>query len=314
MVQVLNKIVVPGKPCEEAGMSSAPYDQVHLHSTGNPNSSMENEKNYLANNWPGAYYTHSVGIDGNGNPAAWQVAATNGGGWDLGGGWNANGYASIEFVEGSIKTQDDFNRAYPVYVALARQLADECGADYTLDDYDDAGIKTHNFASRTGHGSDHIDPLGFLEQWGVSYDQLKRDIANGVGSVVTPAKETKTPAQKQSAIEAFKNTNPVPDAFEATGKFKISSVKQVNGQWQALPVTLGGKDPDWTLNGIPLDLLTAIGTKNGADFQSGCYVKFKDAFDWGTIDDYDEATNAIGIDYGDDYGTIWFDASEFIKL
>ncbi|CUW08931.1 Phage terminase, large subunit [Leuconostoc inhae] len=46
---------------------------------------------------------------------------------------------------------------------LTRKLADEAGANYDLDDNDVIEIKTHNFASRTGRGSDHVvDPIAFL--------------------------------------------------------------------------------------------------------------------------------------------------------
>ena len=162
MVNVVNKIVVPGRPAVDNGIAYAPFKQVHLHSTGNTNSTMQNEVDFLARNWKNAYYTHLVGIDGNGNAAAWQVAQTNGGAYDVGGDWNWEGYAAIEFAE-RIETQEQFNAAYAVYVELLRQLAQEAGiADFTLDTGDLTGIKTHNFASKTGHGSDHVDPLPFL--------------------------------------------------------------------------------------------------------------------------------------------------------
>lgn len=187
MVEVINQIVVPGRPARDSGYSDPPYRQVHLHSTGNPNSSIENEKNYLANNWSGAFYTHLVGFNPATNRAeAWQVAQTNAGGWDLGGDWNVEGYASIEFVEGSVKTQDQFNQAYRVYIELARQLADEAGIPKTIDTADVWGIKTHNYASATGHGSDHVDPIQFLANWGVSRDQLNNDIINGLGGYTPP--------------------------------------------------------------------------------------------------------------------------------
>lgn len=84
MVNVVNKIVVPGRPAVDNGIAYAPFKQVHLHSTSNTKSTMQNEVDFLARNWPNAYYTHLVGIDGNGNAAAWQVAQTNGGAYDVG--------------------------------------------------------------------------------------------------------------------------------------------------------------------------------------------------------------------------------------
>ena len=193
MVQVINQIVVPGRPAVDNGLAVPPFTQVHLHSTGNPNSTMQNERDYLASHWGDAYYTHLVGFNHEtGHAEAWQVAQSNGGGYDLGGDWNWEGYASIEFVEGSIQTQAQFNEAYNVYITLARQLQDETGQKvYGLDTASVPGIKTHNYASRTGHGSDHVDPIAFLEKWGVGYDKLISDIKKGLdNSMAITTKET----------------------------------------------------------------------------------------------------------------------------
>lgn len=168
-------IVVPGHPDFDNGLSVPPFRQVHLHSTANVNATMDGEVSYLSRNWSKGYYTHLVG----GGGRIIQVAETNGGAWDVGGDWNRETYAAIEFSE-NIKNKDDFNKSYRAYIWLARKLADECGANYVLDDNDIVGIKTHNFASRTGHGSDHTDPIAFLAKWGISYDQLKKDLVNGL--------------------------------------------------------------------------------------------------------------------------------------
>lgn len=314
MVNVVNKIVVPGKPAVEAGLAVLPFGQVHYHSTGNANSSMQNEADYLKNHWQGAYYTHLVGIDGNGNAAAWQVAAVNGGSYDLGGDWNWEGYAAIEFVEGSIKTQDQFNKAYAVYIALGHQLAQEAGiTDFTLDTGATKGNKTHNYASATGHGSDHVDPLPFLAKWGISYEQFKKDVKNakassGSGSVQKVS--TSKPATSSSAIQQFKN---VGNHFTNTKTFKVDKIAKVNGIWQMINYNLaGGKDADWTNNGIPLDIVDNV-TRGMSPTQVGDVMKFSRGYDNGTIDKYDTATNGVGIVFGK-YGIIWFNADAFIKL
>lgn len=314
MVEVINQIVVPGRPARDSGYSAPPYRQVHLHSTGNPNSSIENEKNYLANNWSGAFYTHLVGFNPATNRAeAWQVAQTNAGGWDLGGDWNVEGHASIEFVEGSVKTEDQFNQAYRVYIELARQLADEAGIPKTIDTGDVWGIKTHNFASATGHGSDHVDPIQFLANWGISYDQLKNDVKNakassGSGSVKKVS--TSKPATTSSAIQQFKN---VGNHFRNTKTFNVDKIAKVNGIWQMINYNIGGgKDANWTNNGIPLDIVDNL-TRGMSPTQVGDVMKFSAGYDNGTIDEYDAKSNAVGIKFGD-YGMVWFNADAFIKL
>lgn len=173
-------IVVPYHYVYNASQLQPGFHQNHLHSTGNPNSTVQNERDYLAGHYTSANYTHLVGIT-NGQVDIRQVMNTNGGAWDVGGDWNWETYAAIEFVEGSIKSQADFNKAYPAYIWLVRYLAKQAGIPYTIDNSNISGIKTHNYASATGHGSDHVDPIPFLSKWGVSRDKLNRDIINGIG-------------------------------------------------------------------------------------------------------------------------------------
>ena len=329
MVEVIRQIVVPNGLAQQGGYSVPPYTSVHEHSTGNPNSSMANERDYLANHYNDAFYTHLVGFNpATGRAEAWQVAEKNQGAWDLGSyNGNANGYASIEFVEGSIKNQDQFNQAYKVYVELSRQLADEAGAKKVLDPQAaiataGAGyIVTHNFASKNGFGSSHVDPIQFLAKWGVSYDQFKNDIANGVGDgdvtpsapqASNPAPAPATPApQATGAIAQFKANG---NAFTAYNGFRADEIKQVNGIWQAINYDLaGGRNFSWTNNGIPLDILDNVTRGNQAATQVGDTLKFNSANNHGTIDAYDPASNGVGITYGK-YGMVWFNADAFIKL
>lgn len=325
MVEVIRNIVVPNGLAQQSGYSVPPYTSIHLHETANPNATMQNERDYLAGHYNNAFYTHLVGFNHETNRAeAWQVAEKNQGGWDLGSyNGNANGYASIEFANGSIKNQDQFNQAYKVYVALARQLADEAGAKKVLDPQEaiataGAGyIVTHNFASRNGFGSSHTDPLTFLANWGISYDQLKHDIANGVGDnvVITPAQQAPTPAPQQqttNAIQQFKNNG---NRFTAFKTFRVDEIKKVNGIWQVANYWLaGGKDGfDWTLNGIPWAVLDNTTRSNAVNIEVGDMVKFDENHNSGTIDKYDPASNGVGIIF-DKYGIIWFDADAFLVL
>lgn len=172
-------IVVPNRYVYNASQLQPGFHQIHLHSTGNPNSSVQNERDYLAGHYTSANYTHLVGIT-NGQVDIRQVMNTNGGAWDVGGDWNWETWGAIEFVEGSINSQADFNKAYPAYIWLARYLAKQAGIPYTIDTLSTTGIKTHNYASATGHGSDHVDPIAFLSKWGISRNQLYKDIVSGI--------------------------------------------------------------------------------------------------------------------------------------
>ena len=311
-------IVVPNGYVYNVSKLQPGFHQVHMHSTGNPTASVQNERDYLAGHYNAANYTHLVGIT-NGAVDIRQVMNTNGGAWDVGGDWNWETFAAIEFSEGSIQSQADFNKAYPAYIWLARYLAKQAGITYTIDNLNTIGIKSHNYASATGHGSDHVDPIPFLAKWGVSRDKFNRDLVNGVGNdtivapVVTPTSNTSsssTPSTSSSAIQQFKNAG---NHFTNIKTFKVDKIAKVNGIWQMINYALaGGTDANWTNNGIPLDIVDNV-TRGMSPTQVGDVMKFSAGYDNGTIDKYDTATNGVGIVFGN-YGIIWFNADAFIKL
>ncbi|MCT4420070.1 N-acetylmuramoyl-L-alanine amidase [Leuconostoc falkenbergense] len=187
---IKSDIVVPNGYVYRQSALQPGFHQIHMHSTGNPTASVQNERDYLAGHYNAANYTHLVGIT-NGAVDIRQVMNTNGGAWDVGGDWNWETYAAIELSEGSIKSQADFNKAYPAYIWLARYLAKQAGITYTIDNLNTIGIKSHNYASATGHGSDHVDPIPFLAKWGVSRDKFNHDLVNGIAEQKEENKTTK---------------------------------------------------------------------------------------------------------------------------
>lgn len=64
---------------------------------------------------------------------------------------------------------------------MLRQLAVEGGIPVTLDTDDLAGIKTHYYCTynQPDNHSDHVDPYPYLESWGISKAQFKKDIEQG---------------------------------------------------------------------------------------------------------------------------------------
>lgn len=279
MVKVIKNIVVPGKPAVSAGLARVPFHQVHLHSTGSvaPN---KNFISYLGRSYGNAYYTHLVG-----EGQAVQVANVNGGAYDVGGDWNWETYAAIEFNE-NVKTQDEFNRDYKIYIALARQLAKEAGiTNFTLDTPGTSGIKTHNYASATGHGSDHVDPLPFLSKWGVSYDKLKHDIKYGLGSEpVTVSKPANKPVNSSNfGLNIGAHVQPRWEKSNQGRVWKLDDVSKQHGIWQGAEYLESGYDFNWTDNGIPLefvDLVDVRGKKlaNQNNARAGSYFKYNTYF------------------------------------
>lgn len=312
---ITEDIVVPTGYVFNVSNLQQPFRQNHMHSTGNPRATVQNERDYLAGHYNLANYNYLVGIT-NGKVDIRHVMNDGYGAWDVGGDWNFETNAAIEFAEGSIKLQSDFNMAYPAYVWLARYLSKKYGIPLTVDNQNVSGIKTHNYASATGHGSDHVDPIPFLAKWGVSRDKFNRDLVNGVGNdtIVAPQIVTDTvPINNQpisSAIQQFKNAG---NHFTNTKTFKVDKIAKVNGIWQMINYALaGGKDANWTNNGIPLDIVDNI-TRGMSPTQVGDVMKFSRGYDNGTIDKYDTATNGVGIVFGK-YGIIWFNADVFITL
>ena len=153
-----------------------PYRQVHAHSTGNKKSTVDNEADYhLRRPIDSGFFTHVVG-----NGRVLQTAQTNRGSYDVGGGWNAESYASVELIE-SHQTKEEFMEDYKIYVELLRDLAVEGGIPVTLDTDELSGIKTHYYCTynQPDNHSDHVDPYPYLESWGISKAQFKKDIENG---------------------------------------------------------------------------------------------------------------------------------------
>lgn len=184
----------------------APYRQVHAHSTGNRASSVQNEADYFHNkDINSGFYTHVVG-----NGRVIQVGEVNRGAWDVGGGWNAEGYASVELIE-SHKTKDEFMKDYKIYCELLKDLANQAGIPITVDTGDLAGIKTHNYCTynQPNNGSDHTDPLPYLTKWGITMDQFRKDVtgaSSGSGSTAPTQPNTNTELEDDELMK-FTYTN-----------------------------------------------------------------------------------------------------------
>ena len=188
-----------------------PYRQIHAHSTGNRNSTAQNEADYhMRRPVNSGFFSHVVG-----NGRVMQVGPVNQGAYDVGGGWNAETYAAVELIE-SHSTKEEFMQDYRLYVQLLRALADEAGLPKTLDSSDTEGIKTHYYCTyhQPYNESDHVDPYPYLESWGISREQFKRDIENGL--------EVKEGWQKTAAGWWYQN---------ADGSYPTNKWQQVNGKW-----------------------------------------------------------------------------------
>lgn len=197
----------------------------------------------------------------------------------------------------------------------------EIGGDFNLDDGTNTGLVTHWHSSQVGRGSDHTDPLGFLSKWGVSYEQFKLDLKTGkafsgvAGNNSKPQQPTpkpNKPTTKDTAdIAEFKKHG---NQYYVSKTIRVDDIKYVNGQYQMVNYKLaGGKNYSWTNNGIPLAMVDNVTRGNVQPTQVGDLVKISVPYNAGTIDQYDNPSNGVGIVMGS-YGMIWFNAKALLNL
>ena len=125
---------------------------------------------------------------------------------------------------------------------------------------------------------------------------------------VTPSKPVIN--KDTSAIKKFKNAG---NKFTAYKSFRVDKIAYVNGMWQAINFDMaGGKDANWTTNGIPLAMLDNITRGNYRATQVGDTVKFMRGYNYGTIDQYHNPSNGTGIKEGR-YGMIWYNANALLN-
>lgn len=224
-----------------------PYRQIHAHSTGNPNSTAQNEADYHYRKDPElGFFSHVVG-----NGRVMQVGPVNNGSWDVGGGWNAETYAAVELIE-SHGSKEEFMRDYKLYVELLRNLAAEAGLPKTLDTGSLAGIKTHEYCTNNqpNNHSDHVDPYPYLAKWGISREQFKKDIEGGLSESGWKRNETGwwyVNADGSYPTNKWQKINNAWYYFDSNGYMKANSWhKHSDGYWYYL-LPSGAMATGWAL-------------------------------------------------------------------
>lgn len=218
MVYKVERRIRPGLP----QVGYAPYGQVHAHSTGNPRSTVQNEADYFHNkDITTGFYTHIVG-----NGRVIQLAEVNRGAWDVGGGWNQWGYASVELIE-SHSNKDEFMRDYKIYCELLHDLAKQAGLPTTVDQ-GDTGIITHNYATHNqpNNSSDHVDPIPYLAKWGINLAQFRSDVANAKSNN-KPAPSKPKPSKPKTHAQAVLES-PAIHQGNAWGKLEVLDMPKKN--------------------------------------------------------------------------------------
>ena len=153
---------------------------VIAHESGNPNNcgpnALENEIAYMNRNKDNAFTSHWVG----GGGKIVQVAPVGKLQYGCGPKGNPLSYAQVELARTNDKEQ--FKKDYAAYIQLLRELAKEACIPVVLDGTGN-GIKSHRWITDNLKGTTHRDPYSYLASMGITAEQFKLDIKNGLEEV-----------------------------------------------------------------------------------------------------------------------------------
>ncbi|MGE8038112.1 N-acetylmuramoyl-L-alanine amidase [Lysinibacillus sp. KCTC 33748] len=173
MTYIIEQRLMSGLP--NFALTAVKY--VIAHESGNSNNNgpnaLENELAFMNQNKANAFTSHWVG----GGGRIVQVAPVNRVQYGCGPIGNPLSYAQVELARTNDKEQ--FKKDYAAYIWLLRELAKEAGLPIVLDSSDN-GIKSHRWVTDTLGGTTHRDPFPYLQTMGITDEQFKLDIKNGL--------------------------------------------------------------------------------------------------------------------------------------
>jgi len=173
MTYIIEKRLMSGLP--NLALTAVKY--VIAHESGNLNNNgpnaLENELAFMNQNKANAFTSHWVG----GGGRIVQVAPVNRVQYGCGPKGNPLSYAQVELARTNDKAQ--FKKDYAAYIWLLRELAKEAGLPIVLDSSGN-GIKSHRWVTDTLGGTTHRDPFPYLQTMGITDEQFKLDIKNGL--------------------------------------------------------------------------------------------------------------------------------------
>lgn len=166
--------IKPSTITQDSRMNSLPkYDYksdkfigVIIHETANSNSKIDEEINYMYNNYESAF-VHAYA----GSSKIVQTASSDYLAW--GAGAKANPYFyQIELAQSS--TFDQFAKSVNNQAYLTAKMLDQNGLKPSLADNNEGTgtVISHNAISQYYGGTDHTDPINYFSQWGYDMNQF----------------------------------------------------------------------------------------------------------------------------------------------
>lgn len=173
--------LIPGLPQTPYRAGVGAYEGVVAHSVGISDArkaantdTPTGERNYMANNWNNAFAHAFVGVE-NGKPVILVTADPQYLAWHCG------KVANQRFVSVELCEYDDpalFARSYDAFVWVVAKLLLErnLGVDSAADG--SGTLWAHKHVSDCLGGTNHTDPIGYLESHGVSWERFVSDVTH----------------------------------------------------------------------------------------------------------------------------------------
>jgi len=193
-----------------------------VHSTANLGASAKNNAAFEKRTWSSnGAYVHFIAGDG----VVYEVGAPGYVAWGAGGTANALAPVQIEIEETSDKTK--FKRIMATTTEFIRDMAKKYNVPLTLDTSGNTGVKTHSWAAKKWHETNHTDPYTYFNRMGYSKAQFAAAIKKGSTSTkkatyLKSAKQVK--ALTSVARYTDKEFKHEKDRFKKGTYFDISSV------------------------------------------------------------------------------------------
>ncbi|MBC1935755.1 GW domain-containing glycosaminoglycan-binding protein [Listeria grandensis] len=198
---------------------------VVLHETANPNSTIQNEIDYMSRNWENAF-VHTFIDKGN----IIQIHPTDYGVWGAGRFANAR-FVQYELVEH--KTFDEFARSINNYAYYTAYILDKYKLPIDSAETDGAGtVWTHNAVSKYLGGTTHTDPIGYFNKWGYSYNELLTLITEKYNAMSkdTIISNTPFPATTYANVKTAAGNTVWSAPFNTAGSNEVNPLSAYTGK------------------------------------------------------------------------------------
>lgn len=152
------------------------YEGVVIHYTDNPGDNARMEANFVRSNWKNAFVHEFIDAD-----EIIQVADPDYKAW--GAGKEANDrYIHLELCHEY--TREDFEASYRKLVRRAAEYLYINQLGVTPAKPDRTGtLWGHYHVTMYWGGTNHVDPIGYLAKWGISWDDLVEDVAREYAAI-----------------------------------------------------------------------------------------------------------------------------------